>query len=127
MLEQITPGKAVILSPYAKSIANISKIYWKQIVSYYKKKGYQVFTKTAGEEKPLEGTIRLEVRLSELSSIVERAGTFVGIRSGLCDVIREANCKKVVLYPDCYYSDTKWKVEEIFHLDNYENIVVHEK
>ncbi len=127
LLEQITPGKAVILSPYAKSIANISKIYWKQIVSYYKKKGYQVFTNTAGEEKPLEGTIRLEVRLSELSSIVERAGTFVGIRSGLCDVIREANCKKVVLYPDCYYSDTKWKVEEIFHLDNYENIVVHEK
>ena len=59
-----------------------------------------------------------------MRSVVERAGTFIGIRSGLCDVIREADCRKIALYPDCYYSDTKWKVEEIFHLDTFENIVV---
>jgi hypothetical protein len=124
MLNQIKTGRAVVLSPFAKSVADIDTKYWKQIIRHYKEKGYQIFTNVVGDERALEGTVRLEVGLSQLRSVVERAGTFIGIRSGLCDVIREADCRKIALYPDCYYSDTKWKVEEIFHLDTFENIVV---
>lgn len=123
-LEEIPKNKAVVLSPYAKSVTNISKNYWQQVIDFYKEKGYAVYTNTAPEEMELPGTIRLEVKLSELQSVVERAGVFIGLRSGLCDVIKEADCKKIALYPDCCYSDTKWKMEEIYHLDGWDNIVV---
>ena len=64
------------------------------------------------------------MKLSELQCAAEYAGTFIGIRSGVCDVIREAACRKIALYPDCCYSDTRWKMAEIYHLEDFENIVV---
>lgn len=126
-LDEIPAGKAVILSPYAKSVANISGKYWDSVVEYCSKKGYRVYTNVAGEEKELPGTLRLEVRLSELQSVVERAGVFIGLRSGLCDVLKEAACRKIALYPDCFYSSTRWTVEEIFHLNGWKNIVVRDE
>lgn len=123
-LERIKPGKAVILSPYAKSVTRIPQECWGRIIEHYIEREYQLFTNTVGEEKALDGTERIEVRLSELQSVVERAGTFIGIRSGLCDVIREASCRKIALYPNCCYSNTKWRMEEIYHLENFENIIV---
>lgn len=121
---QIIPGRAVILSPHAKSVTGISKAIWDDIMDHYRKKGYQLFTNVTERETALPGTIPLQIKLAELQSAVERAGTFIGLRSGLCDVLKEANCKKIALYPDCYYSDTKWKMEEIYHLDGWENIVL---
>lgn len=117
-------GKSVIISPYAKSVTNIPQSYWKQIIRYYRDKNYPVFTNVVKGEEPLPETIALEVRLDRMQSAAEQAGTFIGLRSGLCDVLKEASCRKIALYPDCYYSDTRWKMEEIYHLDNWENIVV---
>lgn len=121
-LSGIPYKKAVVLSPYAKSVTNISMDYWKQIISYYRGMGYVLYTNVTSEEQELEGTIRLEVALAELQSIVEHAGIFIGLRSGLCDVIRYANCEKTALYPDAFYSDTQWKMEEIYHLDGWNNV-----
>lgn len=123
-LQEIPSGKAVILSPYAKSVANLPDKFWNSVIEYYSQKGYQLYTNAAGDEKELSGTLRLEVRLNELQSVVERAGIFIGLRSGLCDVIRGADCRKIALYPDCFYSSTRWKVEEIFHMDGWENVVI---
>lgn len=123
-LKEIPAGNAVILSPYAKSVTNLPGEYWDSIVEYFSEKGCQIYTNVAGKEKELQGTLRLEVQLNELQSVVERAGMFIGLRSGLCDVIREAKCRKIALYPDCFYSSTSWKVEEIFYLEGWENIVV---
>lgn len=122
--EQMLKGKSVIISPYAKSVTNISWDYWKRVIQYYRNKGYPVFTNAVHGEETLPGTIRLEIELAQMQSAAEQAGTFIGLRSGLCDVIREAACKKIALYPDCYYSDTRWKMEEIYHLEGWENIVV---
>lgn len=123
-LGEIPAGNAVILAPHAKSVVKLPGEYWDSIVEYYSKKGCRIYTNVAGEEKELPGTIRLEVKLGELQSAVERAGTFIGLRSGLCDVLKGANCRKIALYPDCFYSGTRWKVEEIFHLEGWENIVI---
>lgn len=121
---QIAPGKAVILSPHAKSVTGIPESIWESIMDHYRNKGFQLFTNVTEGEAALPGTIPLQARLAELQSAVERAGTFIGLRSGLCDVLKEASCQKIALYPDCYYSDTKWKMEEIYHLDGWENIVI---
>lgn len=123
-LEEIPVGNAVILSPYAKSVVSLPGECWDSIVDFFSIKGYRIYTNVTKEEKELPGTFRLEVRLSELQSVVERAGIFIGLRSGLCDVLKWADCRRIALYPDCFYSSTGWKVEEIFHLDGWENIVV---
>ena len=80
----------------------------------------------AGEEKALPGTLPVSPAINEIQSVVEHAGLFIGIRSGLCDVIREASCRKIALYPDYHYCDTKWKAVEMYGLAGWENIVVGE-
>lgn len=122
--ETIRAGQAVIFSPYAKSVTAFPDSFWNEVVSFYTDKEYQCFTNVAGDEKPLAGTIAISPRISEMKSVVERAGTYVGIRSGLCDVIRDVNAKKVAFYPDYNYSDTKWKAIDIYALAGWENIIV---
>lgn len=122
----IPEGKSVILSPYAKSVTALPDRIWNEIVSCYKVEGYTCFTNVIGNEKPLDGTTAISTKIAEIKSVVERAGTFVGIRSGLCDVLRTAKAKMIALYPDYNYCDTKWKSIDIYSIDDWDNRVVKE-
>ncbi len=93
-------------------------------LDFQKEQGRQVFTNVAGDEKPLRGTIPISPLICEMKSVVERAGTFIGIRSGMCDVIRTAKCRKIALYPDYNYCDTKWKGIDIYEISEFENIFI---
>lgn len=119
-IDSIPGGKAVVFSPYAKSVTAIDSKVWQDAVGYYNSEGYKCYTNVVGDEKPLAGTEAISPSLSEMRSVVERAGTFVGIRSGLCDILREANAKKIALYPDYNYSDTKWKAIEMYNIKQFE-------
>ncbi len=123
-LDLIPEGKTVILSPYAKSVAPIDEQIWTDIINDYGSRGYKIYTNVVGNEEPLPGTEGLSAKISEMKSILERAGTFIGIRSGLCDVVRTAKCKKIALYPDYNYCDTKWKAIDMYSIDGFENIAV---
>ena len=123
-LEDIPEGRSVILAPYAGSVTSLDPEIWNGIRDTYLEKGYEVFTNTAPGEKPLDGTRALSPRIREMRSVVERAGTFIGLRSGICDVIRSADCRKIALYPDYNFSDTKWKSIDVFRLEEFENIVI---
>lgn len=126
-LEMIREGRAVIFSPYAKSITTFADSFWDKVVTYWLDQGYQCFTNVAGDEKPLRGTFAISPKISEIKSVVERAGTFVGIRSGLCDVIRKASARKIAFYPDYNYSDTKWKAIDVYALEGWGNIEIMEE
>lgn len=115
-----TFDKGVIFAPYAKSVIALEPRIWEEAVAYYKGKGYQCFTNVVQGQEALPGTISISPSISELCSVVEQAGTFVGIRSGLCDVIQEAKAKKIALYPDYYYCDTKWKAMDIYYLEQFD-------
>lgn len=125
-LEEIPEGGAVILSPYAKSVTALKPEIWGQIIRDYQARGYVCYTNVARDEKPLPDTIPISPEILQMRSVIERAGTFIGIRSGLCDVIREASCRKIALYPDYYYCDTKWKAIDMYWLEGWENIVIEE-
>ena len=116
--------KAAIISPYAKSVASLPGNLWTDIVDDLRQQGYELFTNVCGDEKPLQGTKPISPRIAEMKSAVERAGLFIGIRSGICDVIKTADCRKIALYPDYYYCDTKWKSIDMYSIDGFENIVV---
>jgi hypothetical protein len=124
--EKIVNGGTVILSPYAKSVTLLPNRLWSSIIRACKEKGLKVLTNVHGSELPLEGTEAVSPEICELKSAVEQAGTFIGIRSGLCDVIQNAECRKIALYPDYNYSDTIWKAIDMYYLDQFDkNIVIY--
>ena len=116
-------GKAVILSPHAKSVTALPESFWDKVVQACRAKGLQVLTNVNAEEKPLPGTQAINPDIDELKSAAEQAGMFIGIRSGLCDVLQTASCRKITLYPDYYYSDTRWKAVDMYALPGFENVV----
>lgn len=117
-------GRSVIFSPYAKSVGNISNDYWMEKVLEYQHKGYALFTNTAHGENALPGTSPFFVSLDEMQSAVEKAGIFIGLRSGLCDVIKYADCEKTVVYPDRFFGSTPLKMIDVFNLNGWNNVVV---
>ena len=119
----IPPGKSVILSPYAKSVVELPTAFWEGIATKYAGEGFCVYTNTTGAEKPIGGTAPLQVPISQMIPAVEHAGAFVGIRSGLCDVLSTARCRKTVIFPDCHYSTTPHKVRDFFALPGWDAIV----
>lgn len=97
-------GKTVIISPYANTSSNLPESFWKRIIKEYQKKGYIVCTNSSGTEEPaIEGTKAVTFPLSAAVQVIEMAGIFIGLRSGLCDVISQAHAKKIILYPDRIY------------------------
>lgn len=122
--EKIQKGKAVILSPYAKSVVELQRGFWEKISADYLEKGLQVYTNVVGNEQPIAGTQPLTVPISQMPAVAEHAGHFIGIRSGLCDVLSTANCHKTVVFADCYYSTTPHKIADFFMLPGWENIVL---
>lgn len=125
-MDKIRRGRAVILSPYAKSVTALPGSVWQQIIKAYSEKGFQCFTNVAGSEQPLPGTEPVSPKINEIQSLVEWAGTFIGVRSGICDVLLKAECRKIALYPDYNYCDTRWKAIDMYAMDGWEQLVVKE-
>lgn len=121
---QLTENKSVIIAPYAKSVVQAAPEFWNKIVGDYREHGFQVFTNVFGDEAPLAHTIPISLPLNQLIGAVEYAGHFVGLRSGLCDIVSTADCHKTVVMPDCIYSTTSNKIADFFALPNWEQIIL---
>jgi hypothetical protein len=93
-------GKTVVVSPYAGHFeATISLKQWEYLVGALSKKGYTVCSNCgSAEEPPLPDTVAPFIELQDCVEFVETAGYFIGVRSGFCDLICKANCKKIVIY-----------------------------
>lgn len=106
----IVKGKSVILAPYAKSILSVSIIFWETLAALLKEKGYHVFTNCNGTyEMPVAGTKKVLFPLEIANSVVEYAGSFIGLRSGLCDLICCSKCEKMIIYPKWVNDNTSTK------------------
>lgn len=98
--KNLKPGKTVILAPYSSSIKYIPMDIWEKIASSLKEIGYTVATNCVPKkEMPIAGTIQLSFEYDVSVSYLEYAGYFIGIRSGICDIISSAQCAKIILYP----------------------------
>ncbi|MCI8479102.1 MAG: glycosyltransferase family 8 protein [Oscillospiraceae bacterium] len=96
----LKPGKTVILSPYANSCASALPMQtWVRIAKTLKKLGLTVCTNSIGKNEPaVEGTRAISIPLKYSKPFLEYAGYFIGMRSGLCDVVGRADCKMYVVY-----------------------------
>lgn len=96
----LLPGKTVILAPYANSNGKYSNDFefWNILAAALIKRGFTVCTNCVGSQQPVENTVAVSFPLEIGLSVLEYAGYFIAWRSGLCDVLGDARCKKIVLY-----------------------------
>lgn len=101
LLEQhgLVAGRTVVLSPYANTLFDRpDDSFWEQVAQTLQQRGLSVATNCAGAEQPVPGTVAVSVPFEQLVDFMDAAGAFVGVRSGLCDVISDSTCRKVILY-----------------------------
>ena len=93
----------VIISPYAYSIwQQPPREFWLILAEKLVKKGKRIAVNINPqlEENFITESEELFFSLEESVSYLEYAGNFIGMRSGFCDVISSAKCKKIILYPE---------------------------
>ena len=96
----LTKGKTVIIAPYAGSYnSNVTVAFWEKLVQCLTDKGYSVCTNSGGEHEPvIKGSIGVFFPLGEAVSILNNAGYFIAVRSGLCDIVSSSGCNQIILY-----------------------------
>lgn len=105
-------GRTVILASESNSLVCLDRKIWTSIIEKLKNEGFTVCTNIASEEEsPLPGTVGFQFSIENSIVVSEMAGWFIGMRSGLCDVISNAKCRKVVLYTN---SARLKNVEKVF-------------
>lgn len=98
--KKLIPKKTVILAPYSTSAQILNYDIWEKLVELLQEKGYTVATNCVeGKEFAIAGTVALSFDYKYAKDYVEYAGTFIAARSGLCDIVSSAHCKKIVLTP----------------------------
>ncbi len=96
---RLQAGNTVVLSPYSNTLADLPDGFWAALAGRLLKEGFKVCTNSGGSGEPaVEGTVPVFVSLEMAPQFVERAGYFVGVRSGFCDIISGTKAKKVILY-----------------------------
>jgi len=121
--DRLAKDKTVIIAPYAKSVVQPPDSFWEKLAGEWQDKGYLVCTSVNVGERAIKGTTPLSLPLNQMEAAAEHASVFIGLRNGLCDIVHTANCRKIAVFPDCYYSTTPHKVEDFFVLPNWDKIV----
>lgn len=122
---KLIPGKTVLLAPYAgkNDLWGIPLSFYEELTQKLIQKGYVVCTNSsdARREPPIKGTIPLLVPYRLMRPFCERSGMFIGLRSGLCDIISAAKkCKMVVIYSATMEIAGVCSFQEFFSLKNME-------
>ncbi len=104
-------GNTVVLSPYANTLADLPDSFWKKLAVRLKKAGYVVCTNSSGSKEPaVKGTVSVFYPLNIAPQFVEKAGYFIGVRNGFCDIISGTKAKKIILYDsqDHFYNESSF-------------------
>lgn len=99
---ELERGNTVIIAPYANTVIGFPMSFWKRVAYGLKKEGFNVCTNVVGDEIEISGTIRGEFMIEDAERIIDQAGFFLALRSGLCDVVCNSSAYKCLIYP-CYH------------------------
>ena len=89
--------QTVIIAPDANSVTQLPMIFWNDLIGRLKKAGYRVFVNCSYCSAYRAPDIFFSYE--ESVPLLEYCGYFIGVRSGLCDIISTAQCRKIILYP----------------------------
>ena len=98
----LQPGRTVILAPYANSFnEELTKDWWEGLAVELTARGFKVLTNSSGDKEPvIVGTEKLFLSYEDMFKVLSVAGYLIGMRSGLFDLMNEAECTKVVIYQE---------------------------
>jgi len=96
-------GHTAVLFPYANTIEHLPMEFWEEFARHLREIGFSVCTNVEPGGVAIPGTTPVFVPYSVLANFVELAGTVVGLRSGVFDILAHANCRKYILYPTPNY------------------------
>ena len=98
---KLQKGKSVILATYAKTVPLLSNKFWEKLASDLLDAGYHVYTNCTGKgaDLPVKGTSQILIPYTQLKPVLEFCGVYIGLRSGLTDILETVDCTKIVLYP----------------------------
>ncbi len=117
----LTPGRTALLAPYINGHElNIDYRVYDRIAQILLEKGFTVCTNSSDpvKEPVIAGTKSLNLELSVITAFCEESGLFIGSRSGLCDVLSGADCKKLIIYDESeFIGMSTWR--EYFSLKNF--------
>lgn len=92
-------GKTVLLSPYANTMNLLTPKFWEHIAEKLVNIGYSVCTNVASkDEQTIKGTRGIFIPYNMIIDFLNKAGYFIGLRSGLCDIISSTTAKLCILY-----------------------------
>lgn len=93
--------KYVIMAPMAVSVNSIESEVWVAVYNLLMENGYKVFINgNPNENNTLFDTKDyLNVSIYQIYLLAEKAELFIGLRSGLCDLLAFSKCNMVVAYP----------------------------
>ena len=119
----LKPGRTALIAPYAgkSEMWGVPMSFYEEITRRLQEKGYTVCTNSgnAKREPPISGTCPLLVPHRLLKPFCQRAGIFIALRSGLCDMVSDAEgCKKIILYTDMPIHSVCTSHMEFFSLRN---------
>ncbi len=94
-------GNTVIVSPNAYSVKKLPEWFWERVAGALQGKGYKVFVNLnpMAELNPFRSMEPVFFPYEECDAILRYAGHFLALRSGLCDIVAQVHCRKVILYP----------------------------
>lgn len=99
--EQDIEGKrVVVLSPFANTIITYNYNFWQRLSAVLIENGFIIIMNSYGDEYSLPDTLKIDFSIEKAEYVVEKAGFFIGIRSGFCDLIANADAKKIVITPE---------------------------
>ena len=99
----LEPGKTVVLFPHANTVEALPMELWEEFARHLREMGFSVCTNAEQGGEVVPGTYRVFVPYKDIRSFVEKAGYFVSLRSGMCDILADTECRKFILYPTPNY------------------------
>lgn len=84
-------NKTIILAPFAGSSSSVDINRLSQLVDYYVKRGYSLFTNAAPEQTVVPLTSRLFLLPDQLLGLVAHGAIVVGVQSGFMDICEWMN------------------------------------
>lgn len=95
----IIRGKTVVLAPESVSCSSLEWDKWSALIDLFHANGLSVVVNASDPSLVVDGVKTVLIPYHLLLGVLNEAGYFLGIRSGLCDIIAGSFCKKIVLYP----------------------------
>lgn len=94
----LSSPRTILLSPYAETVKSMSTDFWIRLVRVLTEYRFDVCTNVSGEEQPIIGTKGVFIPYNQILDFVDHIFCFIGLRSGLCDLLSSTTGNCIILY-----------------------------